>query len=118
LNYYSQISKDEKILKIDWQSYFIFSKYGDSFLDCENMSPKLWQAVASTYQIGYSDCGLFLKKEPNSKVVKDLKLKNFKNGDSYAVKFAINLEQNNSALGKITLYYDIGTKRALAVEAF
>jgi hypothetical protein len=118
LDYYSSVSKDSVVNKIAWRDYFVFSNTLPSYLDCQNMPLKLWNIVAFTYSIGYSDCASFLKKEPNSKIAKELKLQNFKNGDSYFVRFTIVLEQNNTALGKIALDYDIGKKKAVAVEAF
>lgn len=118
LDYYSQISNDSLVKKVNWLDYFSFSNTTPTYLDCENMSPKLWNAIALSYSLSYQNCALFFKKEPNSKIAKELNLKNFQSGDSYIVNFTINLEQNNTSLGKIALHYDIGKKKALAIEAF
>lgn len=108
-------TKDTNLKKANFENYFSFYNFDIDFLDCENLSPNVWSAISNIYSLNYTSCSDFLKKEPKSKVVNELKLKNFSDANSYIILLDSNAKEHGSK-SNLQMFYNIKNRQIVDIK--
>ncbi len=108
-------TKDANLKNAKFENYFSFYNFDTNFLDCENMSPNLWSLVADIYSLNYTNCSDFIKKEPKSKVVNELRLKRFSDTNNYIILLKSDAKENKIK-SNLQMFYDIKTKQIVDIK--